>query len=97
MRKALMITACIAALTCRAGTTPQVGALHWVPWSESVFAQAQREHRFVLLDLEAVWCHWCHVMAETTYKDPATVALLQSKYITVRVDAGFATGPCEPL
>ena len=41
----------------------------WLPWSDTVFAQAQRENRFVLLDLEAVWCHWCHVMDQTTYRD----------------------------
>ncbi len=76
--------ACLAAILCCGATNP--GGLRWVGWSDAVFAQAKREHRFVLLDLEAVWCHWCHVMAETTYKDPAAVALLQSKYITVRVD-----------
>ncbi|MGI8742427.1 MAG: DUF255 domain-containing protein [Bryobacteraceae bacterium] len=64
------------------GTCP----LQWLPWSDTVFAQAKREKRFVLLDLEAVWCHWCHVMDQTTYKDPATIALLRSKYILVRVD-----------
>jgi thiol:disulfide interchange protein len=30
-------------------------------WNQSLFAEAAREHRFVLLDLHAVWCHWCHV------------------------------------
>jgi len=60
--------------------------LAWLPWSDSVFAQARQQHRFVLLDLEAVWCHWCHVMAETTYKDPKVVALLRAKYLTVRAD-----------
>src|SRR5271167_166801 len=58
----------------------------WQPWSDGVFDQAKREHKFVLLDLEAVWCHWCHVMAETTYSDPQVIALMQSKYIAVRVD-----------
>ena len=29
----------------------------WHPWSNEIFAQAAREHKFVLLDLEAVWCH----------------------------------------
>lgn len=62
------------------------GNLTWVNWSDDVFAQARKEHRFVLLDLEAVWCHWCHVMDETTYRDPVTIQLLESKYITVRVD-----------
>ena len=58
----------------------------WQGWSDNVFDQAKREHKFVLLDLEAVWCHWCHVMAETTYSDPQVIALMQSKYIAVRVD-----------
>ncbi len=60
--------------------------IEWRAWSDDVFAQAKRENKFVLLDLEAVWCHWCHVMAETTYKDPKVVALMRSKYIAVRVD-----------
>ncbi len=58
----------------------------WQPWSDSVFDQARRENKFVLLDLEAVWCHWCHVMDETTYRDPQVLALMRSKYIAVRVD-----------
>ncbi|HTQ30222.1 MAG TPA: DUF255 domain-containing protein [Opitutaceae bacterium] len=58
----------------------------WQPWSRDVFAQAAREHKFVILDLEAVWCHWCHVMDETTYRDPQVAALLRSRYLAVRVD-----------
>jgi uncharacterized protein YyaL (SSP411 family) len=61
-------------------------SLNWQPWSDDIFARAKQQDRLVLLDLEAVWCHWCHVMAETTYKDPATVALLQQKYLLIRVD-----------
>jgi uncharacterized protein YyaL (SSP411 family) len=60
--------------------------LNWLPWSDEVFTQAKHEQRFVLLDLEAVWCHWCHVMDVTTYRDPKVLALLHSKYLTVRVD-----------
>src|SRR5205807_10368506 len=64
----------------------KVGAIAWQPWSEEAFEQAKREKKFILLDLEAVWCHWCHVMDETTYKTPEVIALIQSKYIPVRVD-----------
>lgn len=60
--------------------------LAWQPWSDSVFAQAKREKRFVLLDLEAVWCHWCHVMDENTYSDPAVIKMLQSHYVVVKAD-----------
>ena len=44
------------------------------------------EKRFVILDLEAVWCHWCHVMEKTTYADPEVKELLAAKYLPVRVD-----------
>jgi uncharacterized protein len=59
----------------------------WQEWSPKVFAEAKKENKFVLLDLHAVWCHWCHVMDETTYADPKVIALIRSKYIAVGVDA----------
>ncbi len=58
----------------------------WQPWSNEVFARAEKEHRFVLLDLGAVWCHWCHVMEDITYRDPKVIALIRQRYIAVRVD-----------
>ena len=60
--------------------------LPWQPWSDAVFAQARSEHKFVLLDLEAVWCHWCHVMDDITYRDPIVMRLLNQRYILVKVD-----------
>src|SRR5271169_5267586 len=60
--------------------------LHWQPWSDAAFTQARAEHKFVLLDLEAVWCHWCHVMDDVTYRDPAVVRLLNQRYVLVKVD-----------
>ena len=58
----------------------------WVGWSDDVFQQAKAQNKFVLLDLEAVWCHWCHVMDENTYKDSRVNNLLSSRYIAVKVD-----------
>ena len=49
-------------------------------------AGAKEDNRFVLLDLGAVWCHWCHVMEDVTYRDPEVMRLLRSRYIAVRVD-----------
>ncbi len=60
--------------------------LNWQPWSADLFAKAKAENRLVILDLEAVWCHWCHVMEKTTYKNKDVTNLLKSKFITVRVD-----------
>jgi uncharacterized protein len=59
----------------------------WQPWSDSIFSQAKQQGRFVLLDLGTGWCHWCHVMEEVTYADPAVIKLIQSRYLAVRVDA----------
>src|SRR3984893_8097664 len=61
--------------------------IKWQPWSDAVFGQAKREGRFVLLDLGTVWCHWCHVMEEVTYRDPAVIDLVGKRYLAVRVDA----------
>ena len=60
--------------------------LHWQDWSADIFTLASREDRFVILDLEAVWCHWCHVMEETTYANENVIKLLKDRYMTVRVD-----------
>lgn len=60
--------------------------MKWEGWSPEVFERARREKRYVLLEMEAVWCHWCHVMEETTYKDPEVLQKLDEHYITVKVD-----------
>jgi uncharacterized protein YyaL (SSP411 family) len=62
------------------------GGIAWQGWSESAFAQAKQENRFVLLDLGAVWCHWCHVMERDTYGNPAVADLIRARYVPVRVD-----------
>ena len=87
MRTRTFLFAAIVAVTAwGAPASKKPGAIEWQPWSDAVFDQAKRENKFVLLDLEAVWCHWCHVMDETTYKSSEVIALIQSKYIPVRVD-----------
>jgi thiol:disulfide interchange protein len=87
----MALRAFLVLLGALAITAPQPAAagteeLEWAEWSTGVFARAKAENRFVLLDLGAVWCHWCHVMEETTYRDPAVVRLIRSRYLPVRVD-----------
>ena len=79
----LLLLALLAApLGAQAPSQPIV----WHPWSDEIFAQAAREHKFVLLDLEAVWCHWCHVMDQQTYRDTAVRRLMGKSYLAVKVD-----------
>ena len=71
---------------CAVARAGEPAKIDWQPWSDAIFEKAQKEHRFVLLDLGAVWCHWCHVMEEITYRDPKVIALIKQRYIAVRVD-----------
>ncbi len=76
----------LAAILCLMPRPAGAVELSWQPWTGDLFTRAKAEGRFVILDLEAVWCHWCHVMEQTTYANPRVAELLESKYITVRVD-----------
>jgi len=60
--------------------------INWQPWSAAAFEQAKKEKKLVLMDLEAVWCHWCHVMDAKTYHDPKVVGLINKHFVAIRVD-----------
>src|SRR6516162_6654749 len=77
----------IALCCCATAFGGDQRGIDWKPWSDSVFAEARNEHRFVLLDLGTVWCHWCNVMEEVTYGDAGVIELVRKRYIAVRVDA----------
>jgi len=62
-------------------------AIPWQAWGPEVFARARAEDKPVLLSISAVWCHWCHVMDESTYSDAAVADLLTRHFVCVRVDA----------
>jgi uncharacterized protein len=60
--------------------------IHWHEWREEAFAAAQRENKPMLLDIGAVWCHWCHVMDRESYDDPEIAAIVNEFFIAVKVD-----------
>jgi uncharacterized protein len=60
--------------------------VRWHEWGEEAFAAALRENKPVLLDVGAVWCHWCHVMDRESYDDPAIAAIVNEHFIAVKVD-----------
>ena len=61
-------------------------ALAWANLDAATFARAKAEHRFVVIDGSAEWCHWCHVMEATTYHDPEVRKLLDARFVSVKVD-----------
>ena len=60
--------------------------IQWQDWSPEIFQQAGESDRLILLDIGATWCHWCHVMDRVTYEDPEVIALLNDRFVPVRVD-----------
>jgi uncharacterized protein len=60
--------------------------IQWHEWGEEAFASAQRENKPMLLDIGAVWCHWCHVMDRESYDDPEVAAIVNENFIAVKVD-----------
>src|SRR6202167_261923 len=60
--------------------------IQWQEWGEEAFAAAQRENKPMLLDIGAVWCHWCHVMDRESYDDPEIAAIVNQHFIAVKVD-----------
>jgi len=60
--------------------------IHWYPWGPDAFAAARAADRPILLDIGAVWCHWCHVMDGESYEDPALAEFLNANFVAIKVD-----------
>jgi hypothetical protein len=60
--------------------------IEWNEWGAEAFEKATRENKPVLLDIGAVWCHWCHVMDRESYENPATAEIINAKFVAVKVD-----------
>ena len=58
----------------------------WYEWGAEAFARARAEDKPILLDIGAVWCHWCHVIDRESYEDPQLAAIINQLYIPVKVD-----------
>jgi uncharacterized protein YyaL (SSP411 family) len=60
--------------------------VQWREWGEDAFAAAQKDDKPILLDIGAVWCHWCHVMDRESYDDPEIAKIINDNFIAVKVD-----------
>ena len=58
----------------------------WMEWGAAAFDRAAAEDKPILLDIGAVWCHWCHVMDRESYEDAATARLINEHFVAVKVD-----------
>jgi len=60
--------------------------IRWHEWGEEAFAAARRENKPIVLDIGAVWCHWCHVMDRESYDSPEVAEIINQHFIAVKVD-----------
>ncbi len=58
----------------------------WFPWGPEAFERARREDKPILLDVGAVWCHWCHVMDRESYEHAGVAELLNRDWVCIKVD-----------
>lgn len=87
MQRFLALSAILLAFLASVATAgAEAPALPWQKWDPALFDRAARENKYILLHMAAVWCHWCHVMEGTTYRDPAVQKAILEKFIPVRVD-----------
>src|SRR5256884_6597326 len=60
--------------------------IDWHEWGDEAFARAKKEDRPMLLDIGAVWCHWCHVIDRESYENPVIAKIINENFVPVKVD-----------
>ena len=60
--------------------------IDWYEWGDAAFARAKAEDKPILLDIGAVWCHWCHVIDRESYENPEIAKIIGEHFIAVKVD-----------
>jgi uncharacterized protein len=58
----------------------------WYPWGEEALARARDEERPILLSIGYSACHWCHVMERESFEDPETAALMNDRFVSIKLD-----------
>jgi uncharacterized protein YyaL (SSP411 family) len=58
----------------------------WYPWGEESLERARREDKPILLSIGYSACHWCHVMAHESFEDAETAAVMNERFVNIKVD-----------
>jgi uncharacterized protein YyaL (SSP411 family) len=60
--------------------------IDWHEWGDAAFSRAKSEDKPILLDIGAVWCHWCHVIDRESYENPEIAKIINEHFVAVKVD-----------
>jgi len=58
----------------------------WYPWGDEAFEKARKENKPIFLSIGYFTCHWCHVMERESYSDQSVAAILNSDFVSIKVD-----------
>lgn len=58
----------------------------WYPWGEEALEKARREDKPIFLSIGYAACHWCHVMAQESFENPETAAIMNEHFVNIKVD-----------
>ena len=58
----------------------------WYPWGDEALERARHENKPILLSIGYAACHWCHVMAHESFENPAIAALMNDRFVNIKVD-----------
>ena len=60
--------------------------IDWYEWGEEAFSRAEKLDKPILLDIGAVWCHWCHVIDRESYENVEIAQIINERFVPVKVD-----------
>ncbi len=60
--------------------------IDWNEWGDAAFERAKAEDKPILLDIGAVWCHWCHVIDRESYENVEIAKIINEHFVPVKVD-----------
>src|SRR5918999_2890072 len=58
----------------------------WYPWGDEALTRAREEDKPILVSIGYSACHWCHVMEHESFEDPAVAALMNERFVCIKVD-----------
>ncbi|HEU4483533.1 MAG TPA: thioredoxin domain-containing protein [Nitrososphaeraceae archaeon] len=60
--------------------------VEWFPWGDEALTKARKENKPIFLSIGYSACHWCHVMAHESFEDENIARILNTKFISIKVD-----------
>tara|TARA_A100001011_G_scaffold228258_1_gene236399 strand:- start:9985 stop:12069 length:2085 start_codon:yes stop_codon:yes gene_type:complete len=58
----------------------------WMPWSADALKKASEEEKLIVISVGYSSCHWCHVMEEETFSNDEVAEVMNSDFISIKVD-----------